>query len=95
MKRSRLAFAVSSVVLVFAIPGNSCGPFFPDAVFVQNSMPDGPYAAYAKGEIGIPQPGYRVLDLVVAYDWLNGHGGADRLPGISPARRSLFTSSSF
>jgi hypothetical protein len=74
MKRSRLAFAASSVVLAFAIPGNSCGPFFPDAVFVQNSMPDGPYAAYAKGEIGIPQPGYRVLDLVVAYDWLNGHG---------------------
>ena len=74
MKRSRLAFAASCVVLVFAIPGNSCGPFFPDAVFVQNSMPDGPYAAYAKGEIGIPQPGYRVLDLVVAYDWLNGHG---------------------
>lgn len=77
MKRSRFAFAASSVVLAFAIPGNSCGPFFPDAVFVQNSMPDGPYAAYAKGEIGIPQPGYRVLDLVVAYDWLNGHGLSD------------------
>ena len=60
MKISRLAFAAACTVLVFAIPGNSCGPFFPEAVFVQNSMPDGPYAAYASGEIGIPQPGYRV-----------------------------------
>ena len=74
MKPSRLAFAASFAFLVFAIPGNSCGPFFPEAVFVQNSMPDGPYSAYASGKIGIPQPGYRVQDLVVAYDWLNGHG---------------------
>jgi hypothetical protein len=74
MKSSRLAFATSCVILAFAIPGNSCGPFFPEAVFVQNSMPDGPYAAYAKGEIGIPQPGYRVQDFVIAYDWVNGHG---------------------
>jgi hypothetical protein len=74
MKPSRRAFALSCVVLAFAIPGNSCGPFFPEAVFVQNSMPDGPYAAYAGGQIGVPQPGYRVQDLVIAYDWLNGHG---------------------
>ncbi|HZD75846.1 MAG TPA: hypothetical protein VE218_02500, partial [Acidobacteriaceae bacterium] len=74
MKSSRLAFAAICAILAFAIPGNSCGPFFPEAVFVQNSMPDGPYAAYAKGEIGVPQPGYRVQDLVIAYDWLNGHG---------------------
>ncbi len=74
MKPSRFAFAATFAFLAFAIPGNSCGPFFPEAVFVQNSMPDGPYAAYAKGEIGIPQPGYRVQDLVIAYDWLNGHG---------------------
>ena len=74
MKVSRFAFAAACAVLVFAIPGNSCGPFFPEAVFVQNSMPDGPYAAYAGGQIGIPQPGYRVQDLVIAYDWLNGHG---------------------
>ena len=74
MKISRLAFAAACTVLVSAIPGNSCGPFFPEAVFVQNSMPDGPYAAYADGQIGIPQPGYRVEDLVIAYDWLNGHG---------------------
>lgn len=74
MKTSRLAFAAVCTVLAFAIPGNSCGPFFPEAVFVQNTMPDGAYAAYAAGHIGVPQPGYRVQDLVVAYDWLNGHG---------------------
>jgi hypothetical protein len=70
MKRSHLVFAF----LALAVPANSCGPFFPEAVFVENSMPDGPYAAYASGELGIPQPGYRVQDLVIAYDWLNGHG---------------------
>jgi hypothetical protein len=74
MKSSRIAFAASFASLVFAIPGNSCGPFFPEAVFVQNTSPDGPYAAYAAGQIGVPQPGYSVQDLVVAYDWLNGHG---------------------
>jgi hypothetical protein len=74
MKPSRFAFTAMFAFLAFAVPGNSCGPFFPEAVFVQNSMPDGPYAAYAKGEIGVPQPGYRVQDLVIAYDWLNGHG---------------------
>ncbi|HEY3990015.1 MAG TPA: hypothetical protein VGM02_12005 [Acidobacteriaceae bacterium] len=74
MKRSRLIFAAAFTFVVFVIPANSCGPFFPEALFVQNSMPDGIYAAYAKGEIGVPQPGYRVQDLVVAFDWLNGHG---------------------
>jgi hypothetical protein len=74
MKVSRLVFAAGCTVLVFAVPGNSCGPFFPEAVFVQDTMPDGPYSAYAGGQIGIPQPGYRIEDLVVAYDWLNGHG---------------------
>jgi hypothetical protein len=74
MKISRSAFAAVCAVLVFAIPGNSCGPFFPEAIFVQDTMPDGPYAAYAAGHIGIPQPGYRVQDLVIAYDWLNDHG---------------------
>jgi hypothetical protein len=74
MKVSRLAFAAACTALVFAIPGNSCGPFFPEAIFVQDSMPDGSYAAYAGGQIGIPQPGYRVQDLVIAYDWLNGQG---------------------
>lgn len=74
MKPSRLAFGAAFGFFVFLVPANSCGPFFPEAVFVQNSMPDGPYTAYAKGEIGVPQPGYRVQDLVIAYDWLNGHG---------------------
>jgi hypothetical protein len=74
MKPSRLASAAALAFLAFAIPANSCGPFFPEAVFVQNTSPDGSYTDYARGEIGIPQPGYRVQDLVIAYDWLNGHG---------------------
>jgi hypothetical protein len=74
MKTSRVVFSASLAVLVFAIPGNSCGPFFPEAIFVRNTMPDGPYAAYAAGQVSVPQPGYRVQDLVVAYDWLSGRG---------------------
>ena len=62
------------VVFAFALPGSGCGPFFPEAVFVVRTRPDGAYAEYVKGRIGVPQPGYRVRHLVVAYDWLNGHG---------------------
>jgi hypothetical protein len=105
MKPSRLAFAAALAFLAFAIPANSCGPFFPEAVFVQNTSPDGSYADYARGEIGIPQPGYRVEDLVIAYDWLNGHGlsaseqqqavALDRAPGTlgfeDPAKLPGFT----
>ncbi len=53
---------------------NACGPFFSEAVFVKGSGPDGSYAEYVKGRIGVPQPGYRIRHLVVAYDWLNGRG---------------------
>jgi hypothetical protein len=80
MKSSaRLAIHLS-VFFAFAACSRACGPFFTEAVFVQRSGPDGPYAAYVGGRIGVPQPGYRMRYLVVAYDWLNGHG-------LSPAEQ--------
>ena len=74
MKPLRPLVIASIIVLAFAFPGNSCGPFFPEAVFVLLDAPDDPYANYAKGQLGVPQPGYLVRHLVIAYDWLNGSG---------------------
>src|SRR5258705_8895442 len=75
----RLAIPLS-VLFAIAASSRACGPFFTEAVFVQRTGPDGPYAAYVGGRIGVPQPGYRMRHLVVAYDWLNGHG-------LSPAEQ--------
>ncbi len=74
MRLLRQIAVVLVVVFAFVLPGTGCGPFFPEAVFVVRTRPDGAYADYVKGRIGVPQPGYRVRHLVVAYDWLNGHG---------------------
>lgn len=66
-------FAVAMVLcFAFVLSGYSCGPFFDEAIFVQESQPDLAYASYAAGKLGVPRPGYRIQDLVVAYNWLNG-----------------------
>jgi hypothetical protein len=64
----------AGLVAGYVAASNACGPFFSEAVFVKSTGPDGSYAQYVKGHIGVPQPGYRMRYLVVAYDWLNGHG---------------------
>ncbi len=74
MKPQRSLVLALLVVFVFAFPGNSCGPFFPEAVFVLHHAPDGPHANYVKGQLGVPLPGYSLRHLVIAYDWLNGAG---------------------
>lgn len=65
------------VVLLFAVLfirlGNSCA-YEPDAdVFIQHTDPDGPYAKYAAGRLGIVSGSYRIRHLVVAYNVLSGH----------------------
>ncbi len=74
MRSLRQIVVVLFLVFAFVLPGSGCGPFFPEAVFVVRTRPDGAYGEYVKGRIGVPQPGYRVRHLVVAYDWLNGRG---------------------
>ena len=74
MRSLRRIAVVLLIVIAFALPGSGCGPFFPEAVLVLQTRPDGAYAAYVKGRIGVPQARYRVRHLVVAYDWLNGAG---------------------
>ena len=54
------------------VSSRACGPFLSEAVFVESLHPDGPYADYVKGKLGVPGPSYRLRHLVVAYDWLNG-----------------------
>jgi hypothetical protein len=58
------------VPVLMALPARSCGPDFPDAVFVKDNGPDLPYATFAGGRLGVLQSGYRTRHLVVAYDWL-------------------------
>jgi hypothetical protein len=73
MAANRWWMAAGLLVGYIAV-SNACGPFFSEAVFVKGTGPDGSYAAYVNGRIGVPQPGYRMRYLVVAYDWLNGRG---------------------
>lgn len=67
--RSILA-ALAGVLAV--LPARSCGPDFPEAIFVRHYDPDGPYAKYAAGHLGVLQSEYRTRHLMLAYDWLSG-----------------------
>lgn len=49
----------------------ACGPFFPDATFVQVVHPDMPFKFYAAGNLGIVRPSYARSYLTVAYRYLN------------------------
>lgn len=60
------------VFLLMEWPALPCGPDWPIAVFVKPHDPDGPYAAFAAGKLGVPQPEYRVRHLVVLYNYLSG-----------------------
>jgi hypothetical protein len=74
MRAWKRLYLAAALVVGYVAVSDACGPFFPEAVFVSRSGPDGSYARYAKGTIGVPQPGYAMRHLVIAYDWLNGHG---------------------
>jgi len=66
----RYAIPILAAFAVLALPARSCGPDFPEAIFVLPNGPGGNYALFAAGRIGIPQPGYRTRNLVIAYDYL-------------------------
>ena len=68
--RNLLLTALAAAVLIQ--PGSSCGPDWPEAIFVNPHHPDAPYADFAKGRIGVLQPGYRTRHLVIAYNYLTG-----------------------
>ena len=58
--------------LCFALPAASCGPDFPEAIFVKQYRPDEPYAKFVAGRLGVPRESYRVRQLAIAYDVLTG-----------------------
>jgi hypothetical protein len=51
-------------------PGDPCGPFFPQAIFVRPHGPDRPMSAFSQGRIGIVLPTWYRAYLVVAYRYL-------------------------
>ena len=72
MPRLRNILLPSLAILLFAIAARPCGPDFPEAIFVLTTGPDGNYADYVSGHLGIPQSDYRTRHLVVAYNYLTG-----------------------
>jgi hypothetical protein len=60
------------LVLAFIATGAvACGPYFPEAVFVESTHPDSP-EDFAAGRLGIVQPSYSPSYLAVAYRYFSG-----------------------
>ena len=56
----------------FAPLAKACGPSFIEPIFVFKESPDLPFKEYARGQIGIVQPGFGRKTLFIAYRYLNG-----------------------
>ena len=70
-----MALRVLIVLLILAVPLElpGCGPFLPEALFYLKTAPETP-EAFAKGQLGILQPGYERKYQFVAYRYLAGIG---------------------
>jgi len=58
--------------VLIEFPAQTCGPDWPEAVFVKRNGPDAPYDAFVRGRLGVPQTGYRTRHLVVLYRSMSG-----------------------
>lgn len=67
-----LAFVGAAIWLVLPRVAPACGPFFPQLIFVNTQHPDLPIGSYTEGVLGVIQPSYSSIYLVVAYDNLAG-----------------------
>lgn len=63
---------VAMVVFGMAAVGRTCGPSFPEAVFVRQQTPGAAYPKFVAGELGVIQGAYPIRHLAIAYDILNG-----------------------
>jgi hypothetical protein len=70
MKQLRYCLPLAIAAALLVVPARSCGPDFPEAIFVLPNGPGGNYALFAAGRLGVPQPGYRTRNLVIAYNYL-------------------------
>lgn len=73
------------LVVLFALPGRTCGPDFPTVSFVNAHGPDAPIAEFAAGKIGVVQTTWWREPLVVAYLYFSGR------PLTPPAQKSFAT----
>jgi hypothetical protein len=73
MRTRLLAIAALFAVVLLSPIGNveACGPGFEPDVFVSTTAPDD-VATFAKGQLGILQPGFDSSDYAVAYRYLSG-----------------------
>ncbi len=62
----------AAIFLLIELPAQSCGPDWPEAIFVKTHGPDVPYSAFAAGRLGVPQSGYRIRHLVIVYRYVSG-----------------------
>ena len=71
--RRTLAIATFTLAALLSPTGQveACGPFFYDEVFVRPHQPDD-LAAFAKGKLGIIQPGFDSNEYAVGFRYLNG-----------------------
>jgi hypothetical protein len=71
--KSMRRFKWAAVIGLFAlaVPGNSCGPFFPEGIFVSQRFPDD-VAAFLNGNIGIVQTSFIPRYLALSYRILSG-----------------------
>jgi hypothetical protein len=76
--RRTLAIATFTLAGLLSPTGRveACGPFFYDEVFVRPHQPDD-LAAFAKGKLGLIQPGFDSNEYAVAFRYLNG-GSLDK-----------------
>ena len=71
MTRVRMWAVVLVAALMLALPGNSCGPFFAEMVFVHAEAPDN-LKAFLDGDLGVVQAGLSPRFLALAYRILSG-----------------------
>jgi tetratricopeptide (TPR) repeat protein len=68
----RLIVVMLLVAVRMELPG--CGPFLPRALFALEHEPEKPAEEFARGQLGVLQPGYTRDYLIVAYRHLAGIG---------------------
>ncbi len=72
---TRIAIAVLLVAATFFLPPlivEACGPDLSLPTFTDYNAPDAPFEVYARGKLGLLEPGYRHIYLYAAYRNLTG-----------------------
>ncbi len=76
-----LAALAAAILLAPSASVEACGPWFEPEVFVDQKTPDD-LNAFAKGDLGILQPGFDSNEYAVAYRYLNGGKLSDGERGV-------------